>query len=354
MTVVSSVGEITETDIPEVADFLARQVRADEAATNNPLPPVDRLKWLLLQNPAFSKDIPLGWRIRSETGCVVGAAICSPFRIGAGEFRATALMFSKFFVDLPYRGMGLGLLLRFVRLGDRFPLFVTSTNAVAGQLFARVGATKIDGLDHTMLAINRLGPLAEEFFHRRLKQPILARILSSPALIAGRSAGRRLNWPCRGELLPMKNAGDVAGLHLPSSCDALAVVRDRDYVDWRYFTGETDKQVYCFRLAGEADRLVVVNLLRSGYRRQIRVLNVLDIWPPATAVIAESLVMNLQRQYRDKFDALWLRSQPADVEESLRRGGMRQHNFPAPLGWYIDRDNRLPTHRWYLMPGESE
>jgi hypothetical protein len=350
----ANVAEITESEIPEVAAFLARQARPGEPVGANPLPPAERLRWLLLENPARISGIPLGWRIRAIGG-VVGAAICVPFRIGAGDFSGTALMFAKFYVDVAFRGMGLGLLMRFVREGERFPLFVTSTNAISGQLFARLGASVIAGMDHTMLGIAKIAPLAEELAFRRLKSSVLARGAGFVSrFFHPRGLGRAFGAVSRGELIRQQSADDLAALQLPPPGVAVAVVRDRDYLHWRYFTRERDKEVWSFRLPGEVDRLAVVNEVRAGHRLQIRVLNVLDVWPPATPVVATALVGQLAMQYRGTFDVIWLRSQSDEVEAALRENGWRRHQFPAPLGWYLDRGNRLPVKGWYLMPGESE
>ena len=151
-----------------------------------------------------------------------------------------------------------------------------------------------------------------------------------------------------------RSADDLAVLQLPSPGDVVAVVRDRDYLHWRYFAGERDKDVWWFRLPGEADRLVVVNQVCAGYRLQIRVLNVLDVWPPTTPGVASALVAQLALQYRGMFDVIWLRSQPVEVEAALQQRRLAPARVSGALGWYIDRENRLPAKTWYVMPGESE
>ncbi len=354
MTPEAHVDVITEADIPDVARYLARQVRPGEAVSINPLPPVDRLRWLLLNNPARNAGIPFGWRIRSATGAVVGAATCTPWRIGAPNFATTALMFAKFFVDAPYRGMGLGIFMRFIREGRRFPLFCTSTNEIAGEMFRRVGGAVINGMDHTMLGIRGMAPLAEEYLFRRFKSPAAARILASPAHLLRARIRCKMTDGGAGELTRLMTADEVAARGVPTVGDVIAVVRDREYLHWRYFTGDRDKEVFCLRCPGESDRIVVINRVLSGYRSQIRVLNVLDIWPPATPASARSLVAKLWIQYGSAFDTIWLRSQSEEVESALQSHGWMRHAFPAPLGWYIDAGNRLPTHKWYVMPGESE
>ena len=143
-------------------------------------------------------------------------------------------------------------------------------------------------------------------------------------------------------------------MSLPPVTDSLSVVRDPDYLHWRYFSGEGENHVYCFHRKNDRDRLVIVEEIRSGHRGQIRVLNVLDIWPRATPESAVALAAALADKYHARFDAIWLRSQSAATEDALQAVGFMEHRFPAPLGWFIDKENRLPTKDWYLMPGESE
>ncbi|HWE04053.1 MAG TPA: hypothetical protein VG326_16730 [Tepidisphaeraceae bacterium] len=353
---VLSVGDISEDDIADVARFLARQTRPGEAVGASPMTAERRLRWLLLENPSRASDIPLGWRIRDD-GTVVGAAVCMPFRIGAGDFRATALQFAKFFVDADYRGMGLGILMRFVHEGRRFPLFCTSTNAKSGELFFRLGGSLIAGLDHTMLGIVRPAPLIDEWLFRRTRRPLLARRLASPipAMMApARRLARRRDLIRGVNLFPLHDVEEAAAIGLPPPAAALAIVRDREYLRWRYFSGERERDVYCFRRKSECDRLVVVEEIRSGYRGQIRVLNVLDIWPPPTPDSTAPLAAALAHRYRGRFDTIWMRGQSPAAEKALGAAGFLRHVFPAPLGWFIDSENRLPTNQWYLMPGESE
>lgn len=348
----ATVDAISEPEIDDVAGFLARQVRSGEAKISGALSPAQRLRWLLLENPRRAAVVPLGWRIRDNAGAIVGAAVCVPMLIGCGEFRSVALMFAKFFVDPPYRGMGLGILMRFIREGRRFPLFCTSTNAVAGELFQKLGAKPIPQMDHTMLGVARVRPLAEEMLVRRLKQPVVARVLSAPAVVIP----GRLPRITGGSLTRLNSTEEVdqLQLQLPLPSGRVAVVRDRAYVHWRYFTGERDKHVYCFASKDNQRRLIVVNEVRSGHRGQIRVLNVLDVWPPASADVATPLAAALAQQYAGRFDALWLRSQPPQAENALAQAGFRRHLFPAQLGWFIDKSGMLPPAEWYSVPGESE
>jgi GNAT superfamily N-acetyltransferase len=346
------VSAITEADFAEVAAFATRQARAGEPIAARALSPEDRLRWLLLENPARSSDIPFGWCVREEVGkAIVSTLLCVPFRVGVGDFSCTALVASKFYADPRYRGAGIGPLMRFVQEGRRFPLLVTSANELAGELYRKCGAYQIEAMDHTMLGVRKVGPLAEEWFFRRTGSALAARVLSCPARLMRRALG---GSSIRGELTLLRSQEAGVSPLWARPREVLAVIRDADYLRWRYFAKERGKEVYRFHLTTGEDRLVVVRLTRSGHRSQIRVLDVLDIWPPADAEAAVALAGALAGQYAGAFDVIWLRSQPDEAERMLGEIGFIRHAFPAPLGWCIDSAGVLPTNRWYLMPGEAE
>lgn len=352
MPATSQVSPIIESDFSDVAAFAAGYARRGEAVSADALSAEDRLRWVLLENPARSSDIPFGWCAREgESNAMVGMLLCVPFRVGIGEFSCTALMASKFYADPNHRGAGIGPLMRFVQEGRRFPLLMTSANAIAGELYRKCGAFQIEQMDHTMLGVRRPAPLAEEWAFRRSGSATAARLFALPGHLIRRRIGQS---DAEGELVPLKSTQEATTPPWPRPLDAVAVIRDAEYIRWRYFGKDRGKDVFRFRLAGAEDRLLVVRLTPSGYRRQIRVLDMLDLWPPADPQIVAPLVSHLAMRYKGSFDVIWLRSQSAEAEQRLQSLGFVHHAFPAPLGWCIDRENRLPTRRWYLMPGESE
>lgn len=352
MPATPQVSSIGESDFPAVAAFAAKYARAGEAISADALSPEERLRWVLLDNPARSADAPFGWCTRDgESGALVSTLLCVPFRVGAGDFSCTALMASKFYADPNHRGAGIGPLMRFVQEGRRFPLLMTSSNAIAGELYRKCGAYQIEQMDHTMLGVRRPGPLAEEWVFRRTRSVPLARVLALPGHFFHRNIAR---FHVGGQLVPLTTADQATSFSSTPPQGTLAVIRDVDYIRWRYFGKERGKDVYRFKLAGSDDRLVAVRLARSGHRGQIRVLDVLDLWPPADPQMIAALVSNLAMRYKGLFDVIWLRSQSDEPEQALHRIGFTRHAFPAPLGWCIDREGKLPTRRWYLMPGESE
>src|SRR5947208_1753732 len=90
------ITEITPPDLPALAAFLQRHRRPGDVPAPPPLPPEQRLRWLLLDNPARAADIPLGWIMRDPANQIVGAICCVPLTIGAGAYTTTALMSCNF------------------------------------------------------------------------------------------------------------------------------------------------------------------------------------------------------------------------------------------------------------------
>jgi GNAT superfamily N-acetyltransferase len=345
-------AEITEAELPAVAAFISTQFRPGEARDPGALPLADRLRWVLLDNPARQADVPIGWCIR-DNGRVVGCLLAVPYRIGAGTFSCTALVASHFYVEQAHRGAGIGPFMRYLSLRSRHLLLNMTANEVSGKMFSRCGGRAIAGTGHTMLGVIRQGPLIEEWIFRRSRSRLLARASSWP----GRLAPPRFRGIApRDEkaLQPLRSADEAAAIGLPPTGDKLAVVRDPSYLHWRYFTGDHGKDVWRFESDSESARLVVANRVRLGYRGQIRVLNVLDVWPATTPQSALLLASQLAHHYHGAFDAIWFRSQSPDAESVLQSAGFVRHDFPAPLGWCIDAESRLPTQEFYLMPGESE
>jgi GNAT superfamily N-acetyltransferase len=351
MAATPTTSDIAESDLPAVAQFLAGRARAGEAIDPGALPLEERLRWALLDNPARQQDVPLGWCLR-DNDRIVGTLLAVPFRLALGDFSCVALTASQFYVDPKYHAAGIGPFMRYLRLGGRFLLLNTTANTTSGAIFAKCRGKPIEGTDHTMLGVARPGPLIEEWLYRKTRRRWITRILALPALLApGRLKASATNSDT---FIPIRSAEQAAEVSLTPPRDALAVVRDPAYIRWRYFSGDRGKDVYRFRAEGEPDRLVVANLVRLGHRGQIRVLNILDVWPPATPASAPLLAGQLVHRYRGHFDAVWFRGQSPSAEAALQKSGFLRHAFPGPLGWRIDPQTPLPSASFYLMPGESE
>lgn len=342
---------IVEADFPAVAQFLKGRARPGEAIDPGALPLEQRLRWVLLENPAHQPDVPLGWAVW-ENDRLVGTLLTPAVRMAARDFTCIALIASQFYVEPEYHGAGIGPFMRYLREGRRFLLLNNTANTISGSIFKQCGGKVIAGADHTMLGVARARPLAEEWFYRKTGRRMLALSAALPAIVA--PPRLKTSAAFDNSLIPIHSPDDVAKLDLIPPTDLIAIVRDIPYLRWRYFAGDRGKDIYRFQFPDEPDRFVAVNRIRLGHRGQIRVLNILDLWPPTTSASAPAIAMALARRYAGQFDTLWLRGQPGEAEVALRQIGFLTHSFPGPLGWYIDPAQILPHANFYLMPGESE
>ncbi|MDP2325914.1 MAG: hypothetical protein Q8N51_18065, partial [Gammaproteobacteria bacterium] len=111
----TQVAEITPGDLRAVAEFLARE--GDAPSPVAPDVVERRLKWRLLDNPARQADIPLGWMLKTATREIVGIHLCMPQRFVCPDGEYTLVMSGGYFVAENYRGFGLQLFLRYLKLG---------------------------------------------------------------------------------------------------------------------------------------------------------------------------------------------------------------------------------------------
>jgi len=341
---------IAEKDIAEVACFIAAQSgRTSETVDSH-------LRWFLLENPARCPEDPLGFGLRSA-GELVGCILCSPQFFRFANERILLMGSSSFYVDDRHRGHGGRIFLQYCRLGNRRPLFGTSANAEAAALWKAAGARPIPYSDGEMFGVLRWPPVVEEFAHRRYLGRVLTRLASSPvSSLAG--LFRRLNINCDEPeaLQPLTSAEQADALSLHDSSLKLTAMRDLPYIRWRYFSGR-DATVAAFAFRSrypDREILVTVNQRTRGYRGQINTLNVLDVYPEVSPDEWVRIVGALIARYRNKADAVVLRSQDSDRQKIFRERGFQPRAFEAPNGWFLDKGKLLQPRDWYPVPADGD
>jgi hypothetical protein len=113
--------------------------------------------------------------------------------------------------------------------------------------------------------------------------------------------------------------------------------------------------VFAFR-SRRPDReiLVTVNQRPRGYRSQINTLNVLDVYPEASADEWLHIVSALVARYRKVVDAVVLRYQNPERQKIFCERGFQRRLFDAPNGWFLDRAKLLPSRNWYVVPADGD
>jgi hypothetical protein len=349
--------EIAPSDLEEVARFISRV-----SGSNTPLPrALERLSWILVENPAREPGDPLGWLLRAPSGEVVGCMCCAPQKFCFGQTTFTLMMANSFYVDDQYRGGGTSILLKYLQLGRRYPLFVSSANATVAEMWRKLGGHPLGNCDREVLGVTRWPPLLAETVYRKTASDRMARFtaalaspLASPWLRARRWS---LAGNAKGDLVPLGSLEEAACICAEHRSDKITCCRDVAFLKWRYFSRvDAMTRLFAFRPhVGEKKQFMVgVHLQHRGYKQQIRALHVLDIWgeadPKTSLAIADCLV----REYRDQIDMLVFRCLNPTQQQALTANGFKVRLFAAPIAWCIDKHGLLPSKIWYFVPADGD
>lgn len=350
------ISQVQEEQLEEVAQFLTTQTENQNLSPPRQSPLGRRLHWLLLENPARQSHLPLGWIMKNEEGRIAGTMLCAPQRFCFQQQTYTFLMSSWYHVDRSCRGLGLFLFLRYLQLGQRYVLFVTSANAQAGALWKQFSGCPIPRTNHELVGITRWSPVIEDMIARKLGAGKLARM-------AARGAAPLLSllgsWHTRrrcGELTPLASPEDVVHLNLTTAPHKVAALRDLDFIRWRYFSSpDPTVTMFSFRLRdGNRDYVVAVKETQRGRHIPIRALHVLDLSWDIPADSLPLLSALLADCYGGEIDALVFRCLSSDQVQALRQAGFWQREFQSPTGWYLDQGNLLQESDWHLTPADGD
>lgn len=344
---------ITASGLEELARFIGRLSGSD-----TPLPrAVDRLSWILLENPARDAAHPLGWLLRAPTGEVVGCMCCAPQLFNLGKTTFTVMMANSFYVDDQHRGAGTSIFLKYVQLARRYPLFVSSANPTVAEIWHKLGGYPIGNSDHEILGILRWRPLLAESVYRKTASDRLARLtvaLVSPWLHARRQL---LPETAEGKLQPIYDPEEAAIICASHRSDKITSCRNVSFLKWRYFSKvDPTTRVFAFRPRNEDKKqfMVAVRAQNRGYKQQIRALQVLDIWGEADLHLCLAIASSLWREYRDQIDILAFRCLNPAQQQALTDRGFRVRSFGAPIAWCMDKHGLLPSKIWYLVPADGD
>lgn len=344
--------EIGPSNLEEVAQFIGRMSRSD-----TPLPQaVDRLAWILLKNPARMSGDPLGWLSRAPTGEVVGCMCCAPQNFCYGPATFTMMMANSFYVDEQYRGAGTAIFLKFLQLGRRYPLFVSSANATVAEMWKKLGGYSLGNSDHEVFGILRWPPLLAERVYRKTASDGLTRFavaLASPWL----RTRRQLLPDGAGKFAPLNSVDEAASICAEHHSDKLTTCRDAAYLQWRYFSSaDPTTRLFAFQ-TNQCDKkrfMVAVRPQNRGYRQQIAALQILDIWGECDPATCLAIAASLWREYGEQIDMLVFRCLEGMQQQALMAQGFKVRSFAAPIAWCIDKYGLLPTKNWYFVPADGD
>jgi hypothetical protein len=355
--------EITPSDLEELAQFIIRA-----SASGTPLSQaVKRLSWILLENPARENDHPLGWLLRAKSGEIVGCMCCAPQKFCLGQTVFTLMMANSFYVDDRYRGAGTSIFLKYLQLGRRYPLFVSSANPIVAEMWQKLGGYPLGNSDHELLAILRWSPLLAESVYRKTASDPMARCaaaLASPLMSMWSGTRRLLTGAAKDELVPLNSPEEAARVCAENRSDKITSCRDVSFLKWRYFAhtnpASPTTRLFAFRplstetIGDKKQLMICVELQNRGYQRQIRTLQVLDIWGEADPATCLAIAISLCREYREQIDMLVFRCLNPAQEQTLTAHGFKVRPFAAPIAWCLDKYGSLPAQAWYFVPADGD
>jgi hypothetical protein len=345
--------EITPADLEEIARFILRISGSDAPLAHA----VKRLSWILLENPARERANPLGWLLRDASGAVVGCMGCAPQKFCFNQKTFTMMMANSFYVDDRYRGSGASLFLKYLQLGRRYPLFVSSANATVAELWQNLGGIALANSDHEVFRILRWPPLLAEGVYRKTSSRGAATFiaaLSSPL------------FPAQHHLLPGSPQEKLSPIHTLEDAyrtcanhrsDTITSCRDIPYLRWRYFSHDASNTrlfSYSPNAAENQAFMIGVRLQNRGYKQQIRTLQILDVWGESDAKMYLAIADQLCREYREQIDMLVFRCLDPTQQQFLTNHGFKVRSFAAPIAWYIDKSGLLPANSWYFVPADGD
>ncbi len=344
-----SLVDLAEHDLPELAGFVAAQSWRAHDET------LAHLTWLLVENSAHTEFGLLGCGVRSSQGALVGCILYLPQMFVFEQKPLLMLGSTCFYVDQSHRGSGGALFLKFARVANQRPLFGNSANVIAAQLWKARGATPIPDSDQELLGVVYWPPVVEEVAVRRGAKKSLSRAAGAATVWLRHVRKLRLPPDPEGGLAPLASVEEVMELLRMESSSYLTARRDASYIRWRYFSRQDPSiALFSFRSRSQNRMFVAVNERLRGYRKQIRSLNVLDVFPKPEPDTMAAIVAALHKQYRDRIDMIVLRNLDAPCRNRLLEAGFRRRNFESPNGWLLDRRGLLPTRHCYFVPADGD
>jgi hypothetical protein len=348
--------EFTSSDLEEAARFITRV-----SGSTTPLPrAVERLSWILLENPARQAGDPLGWLLRAPSGEVVGCMACAPQNFCFGETTFRLMMANSFYVDDQYRGAGASIFLKYLQLGRRYPLFVSSANSTVAEMWQKLGGYLLGNSDHEVLGILRWPPLLAETVYRKTSSDRVAQfaaVIASPLALWSGARRQPLSDTAGGRLQPLNSPEEAQSICAEHRSDKITSCRDVRFLKWRYFSNVSPTtRLFGFRPGSDEKKrhMVAVHLQNRGYKQQIRALHILDVWGEADPNTYLAITACLWREYREQMDLLVFRCLNPALQQTLTAHGFRVRPFAAPLAWCIDKYGLLPTRNWYIVPADGD
>jgi len=282
---------------------------------------------------------------------------CAAQKFWFDQTTFTLMWANSFYVDNQYRGSGASIFMKYLQLGRRYPLFVSSANVTVAGMWRKLGGYSLANSGHEVFGILRWPPLLAENVYRKTRSAFLAQFTAVFASPWFRNRRRLLPGPAEGELLLLTNPKEAAQVCAEHRSDKITSCRDVSFLKWRYFSRvDPMPRLFTFCPAGGDKKqfMVAVCMQYRGYKQQIRALHVLDVWGEADPKTYLAIAACLWREYGEQIDTLVFRCLNPEQQEPLTAHGFKVRPFATPIAWCIDKYGLLPSKTWYFVPADGD
>ncbi len=351
-------------DLADAAEFLARWFSSRHPASDSPgaqedaLVLLNRLRWLLLENPAVRSDTPRGFCLRDRSGKMRGLNLCFPAAFLWEDQRLAGLGSGSYFVEPEAQSLGFFLFKKYLAIPGYSFFFATTCNANSALLWSKLGGQPVADSELEYILPLRLDRVLPAFVTEKTSSEAARKCAS----ILGRCAN--LLWQLRRPrssrltISPTQDWQKLSDLfYRHRRREHITAERSPEFLRWRYGrnTDAFPAGVCLVRDArGHEGWFALGNVVR-GRRRQIRGSVLLDAVWPREHISFQQIVASMLEYVESRTDAIWFRVRP-EIDCSGCRGGMIPLKRGAPSTFVIRRknDRPLPAGAWDLTPADGD
>jgi hypothetical protein len=342
----TEVVELTVNEIPEVVDFVLRQVALQRGTQPPAAAATARYEWFLAQNP-WRQGSFIGWGLRDAEGNLAGTNLCTWQRFVNAGGTVSALHSGDYYVAEAARGPGsLALLLNMTRHPGADLCICATANVNGAKVWKAIRGQPIQGGDSELLVPVNWPPLAAGSLARRMKW----KWLSASVACAGRWLPRiGPRFPASPSVrIEALHAGDCPALPVMPSGDTWEPVRTEEWLRWRYFAAHSQSRCSLLRLSrtGRTDEMFIgTHTGNRGEGARVRALTVMDAWGAVEAFSASEVVAALVQHFRCRMDVICLRLLAASLWPSGACGS-RFRKLDSVTHWMSTRRPELAAGAW--------
>ncbi len=290
---------------------------------------LEKYRWLLARHQQVAPEMPFGW-IAQDDGKLIGGKFCFAMEVTRGSARQILAMSSSFRVAEGYGGAAVLLFKEYMRLGTKYPLIATSTNAASAKLWKAFRAKPVAGSDRDWLWLGSSPRATEERWFRKTGKARFA-IVVSPFTRRAPGAG-----------LPTCTLSEFR--LETSTVDGWNPTRSADFWEWRIGNAPTPKPEAC----KNDGAYWAVREDKAGHRNQLAALRLLAWSEPF-----DQLLFNATT-FIGEHDALVISFAPPGFDPLLQQLDFLPVPLEAPLAWILDPSNLLKDEPVNLQGVDSD